>query len=66
MTKAEVIEKVGKPQSSSASGNEEVLRYNFAHSKVLPIAAGWEEYHLRFVDGKLVSYGPKEQSQENR
>jgi hypothetical protein len=57
MEKAEVVKLLGKPHSMSASNNVEVLRYNIAHSKAMPIAGGWEEYAFQFVDGKLASYG---------
>lgn len=62
MTPAEVMAQMGTPLSVSASGNEQVLKYNVAHSRAMPILAGWESYTFRFIDGKLVSFGSEKDS----
>jgi hypothetical protein len=62
MTTTEVVERMGKPLNISASGNEEVYRYNVAHSRAIPILAGWETYVFRFNDGKLVSFGGEKEA----
>lgn len=51
MTKAEVFQQMGKPQSASGSGNQEYLWYT-------PINRPWERYYIHLSDGKVDAYGP--------
>jgi uncharacterized protein YceK len=51
MSKAEVVQHMGKPQSASGNGNQEYLWYT-------PVNRFWERYYVHLVDGKVQSYGP--------
>ena len=51
MSKAEVLQFMGKPQSASGSGNQEYLWYT-------PVNRFWERYYVHLVNGKVESYGP--------
>ena len=52
MTKQQVIEAIGEPTSTSASRNTEYLHYRLT-------ADGFysDSYYVRFLDGKVESYG---------
>ena len=50
MTKAEVMQQMGKPSNVSGSGNEEYLWY-------VPVNRFWERYYVHIVNGKVESYG---------
>lgn len=50
MTKAEVLQQMGKPNNVSGSGNEEYLWYT-------PVNRFWERYYIQIVDGKVAAYG---------
>ena len=50
MTKAEVMQQMGKPNNVSGSGNEEYLWYT-------PINRFWERYYVHIVNGKVEAYG---------
>jgi len=50
MTKAEVMQQMGKPSNVSGSGNEEYLWY-------IPVNRFWENYYVHIVNGKVESYG---------
>ncbi len=51
MTKAEVFQHMGKPQSASGSGNQEYLWFT-------PVNRPWERYYIHLVEGRVESYGP--------
>jgi hypothetical protein len=51
MTKAEVLQQLGKPTDVAGSGNVEYFWYN-------PVNRFWERYYVRLVNGKVESYGP--------
>ncbi len=57
MTKAEVFQHMGKPQSASGSGNQEYFWYT-------PINRPWQRYYIHLVNGKVESYGPLGSEQE--
>jgi len=50
MSKAEVMQLMGKPSNSSGSGNEEYLWY-------IPANRFWERYYVHIVNGKVEAYG---------
>ncbi|ABI81856.1 SmpA/OmlA superfamily protein [Syntrophotalea carbinolica DSM 2380] len=50
MTKAQVLQLVGKPESVNGAGNEEYFWY-------VPANKFWTSYYVRFIDGKVESYG---------
>jgi len=50
MTKAEVMQQMGKPIDVSGSGNEEYLWYT-------PVNRFWERYYVHIVHGKVEAYG---------
>ena len=50
MTKAEVMQQMGKPSNASGNGNEEYLWY-------IPANRFWERYYVHLVNGKVESYG---------
>ena len=50
MTKAEVMQQMGKPSNASGSGNEEYLWY-------VPANRFWERYYVHLVNGKVEAYG---------
>jgi osmotically-inducible protein OsmY len=50
MTKAEVMQQMGKPSNASGSGNEEYLWY-------IPANRFWERYYVHVVNGKVEAYG---------
>ena len=50
MTKAEVMQQMGKPNNASGSGNEEYLWY-------IPANRFWERYYVHLVNGKVEAYG---------
>jgi hypothetical protein len=51
MTKAEVLQQLGKPTDVAGSGNVEYFWYN-------PVNRFWQRYYVRMVNGKVESYGP--------
>ena len=51
MSKAEVLQQLGKPDDVAGSGHVEYLWYN-------PVNRFWQRYYVRLVDGKVESYGP--------
>ncbi len=57
MSKAEVFQNMGKPQSASGSGSQEYLWYT-------PINRPWQRYYVHLVNGKVESYGPLGSEQE--
>lgn len=57
MTKAQVLQQVGKPESVNGTGNEEYFWY-------IPANKFWTRYYVRFVDGKVESYGMVEPPKE--
>ena len=50
MSKAEVMQQMGKPSNASGSGNEEYLWY-------IPPNRFWERYYVHVVNGKVEAYG---------
>ena len=50
MTKAEVMQQMGKPSNASGSGSEEYLWY-------IPVNRFWERYYVHLVEGKVEAYG---------
>jgi hypothetical protein len=54
MSRAQVIEAIGTPTTTSASANSETLSY-----KRMPSTLGWmpKLYDVTLADGKVVSYG---------
>jgi hypothetical protein len=54
MTKQEVIEVVGVPNSTSATKNVEYLKYRINTGLFYT-----DEYYVRLLDGKVESYGQK-------
>ncbi len=50
MSKAEVMQQMGKPSNSSGSGNEEYLWY-------IPANRFWERYYVHIISGKVEAYG---------
>jgi len=54
MTKQEVIEAIGAPNSSSGSRNVEYLKYE-SNTGVFSS----DEYYVRLMDGKVDAYGKK-------
>jgi len=54
MTKQEAIEAVGSPNSTSASGNVQYLKYRI-NSGIFSS----DEYYVRLIDGKVEAYGQK-------
>lgn len=57
MSKAEVFQHMGKPDSASGSGNQEYFWYR-------PLNRPWERYYIHLVNGKVESYGPLGSDQE--
>jgi predicted oxidoreductase (fatty acid repression mutant protein) len=54
MTKQEVIEVIGAPNSTSATKNVEYLKYRISTGLFYT-----DEYYVRLLDGKVESYGQK-------
>ena len=54
MTKQDVIETIGDPDTTSASGNVEYLKYRINVGLVYS-----DEYLVRLLDGKVDAYGQK-------
>jgi osmotically-inducible protein OsmY len=50
MSKAEVMQQMGKPSNASGSGSEEYLWY-IAPNRF------WERYYVHIVNGKVEAYG---------
>ncbi len=50
MTKAEVMQQMGKPSNASGNSNEEYLWY-------VPANRFWERYYVHIVNGKVEAYG---------
>ena len=50
MSKAEVMQQMGKPSNASGSGSEEYLWY-------IPPNRFWERYYVHIVNGKVEAYG---------
>ena len=60
MTKAEVVQQIGRADSVSAVGNEEYLIYYWATPKqVFADENNLPEYFVKLVDGKVAAYGKK-------
>ena len=55
MTKQEVVQVLGMPQSASAQGTTEILKYNLFSG----IAANpwYQIYYVRLIQGKVTQYG---------
>ena len=51
MSKADVLQSMGKPQSASGSANQEYLWYT-------PLNQPWKRYYIHLVDGRVKAYGP--------
>jgi len=51
MTKAEVLQQLGKPTDVAGTGNVEYFWYN-------PLNRFWQRYYVRIVNDKVESYGP--------
>jgi hypothetical protein len=56
MTKAQVIEAMGQPTSTTAQNGAEVLRYSLNATRAL-FSVDFDDYSVRLVEGKVVSYG---------
>ncbi len=54
MTKPEVIEAIGSPNSTSAAGDIEYLRYRLNSSSFSA-----DEYYVKLLDGKVDAYGKR-------
>jgi len=54
MTKQEVIGAIGAPNSTSASGNLEYLKY-----RINTCVFYSDDYYVRLLDGKVEAYGQK-------
>jgi hypothetical protein len=54
MTKQDVIETIGTPNSTSASGNLEYLKYRINTGVFYS-----DDYYVRLLDGKVEAYGQK-------
>lgn len=54
MTKQEVLEVIGAPNSTSATTNVEYLKYRISTGLFYT-----DEYYVRLLDGKVESYGQK-------
>lgn len=59
MTKKEVISVMGKPHSTSATGNNEYLTYRLSETKRDASNRFTKPYFVRLIDGKVESYGQK-------
>lgn len=59
MTKSQVIEAVGKPTSTSATGSTEYLNYRLYESYNAAYNYASTEFYVRLVDGRVDSYGKK-------
>jgi hypothetical protein len=57
MTKQEVIQKLGRPVSTSAQSGVEYLNYRFAETSDDDFIGNYSPYYVRIVDGKVESYG---------
>ena len=57
MTKAEVIQVMGEPASTSAAGGREILVYNLSPNDDVAQYRVTLEYWVALVGGKVVSYG---------
>lgn len=51
MTKAEVLQQLGKPTDVAGAGNVEYFWYN-------PLNRFWQRYYVRIVNDRVESYGP--------
>jgi len=51
MTKAEVLQQLGKPTDVAGTGNVEYFWYN-------PLNRFWQRYYVRIVNDRVESYGP--------
>lgn len=55
MTKAQVIDTLGSPESVSGQGSGEIFIYTLSNSWNSPV---WnEKYYVYFSDGRVVRYG---------
>ena len=54
MPEEQVVRELGTPDTTSASGNEEILKYKWMKTVV---EWGPEYFYIRLVDGKVESYG---------
>lgn len=57
MTKAEVMQQMGKPSNVSGNGNEEYLWF-------IPANRFWERYYVHLVGGKVEAYGQLNKQEE--
>lgn len=57
MTKQEVIQKLGRPVSTSAQSGVEYLNYRFAETDDDYFDGNYSPYYVRIVEGKVESYG---------
>ena len=60
MTKSEVIQQIGRPDSVSAKDNAEYLIYYWGTPKqIFGDENNLPEYYIKLIDGKVDSYGRK-------
>ena len=56
MSKSEVIATMGQPTSVTASDGVEILLYSLTANRAM-WTWDWDEYYVKLVNGKVVSYG---------
>jgi hypothetical protein len=59
MTKADVVRVLGNPVSTAGFDGTEVLRYELSTTKQIWWTGGWDEYFVKLVNGRVVSYGKR-------
>jgi outer membrane protein assembly factor BamE (lipoprotein component of BamABCDE complex) len=57
MTKAEVVSTMGSPDSTAANEGAEFMRYSLARASWGPEANFRDDYFVKFVNDRVVSYG---------
>ncbi len=58
MTKAQVIDEIGEPESVAAQNGIEVMRYDFWKDFWQRKPGDWKsEFYVRLVNGRVESYG---------
>jgi len=57
MTKAEVINAMGRPTSVSSNGNVEFLNYKLTETSERAFAGIYTDYFVKLFEGRVVSYG---------
>jgi len=63
MSKQQVIQELGNPDTTSASGSEEILKYKWMKTVV---SWGPKYFYVRLADGKVQSYGEEEELTSKR